>query len=137
MAAARRSPETGSLSRPERQWRAAVCLGWPLALAAVPLLAVLGNVPLCAFRELSGRPCPLCGGTRACAALLQGDPAAAWQANPGILPLLAVAAVHTGALGWEAWSGRRVAAPRRWSRAWTGAGVILAAAWCLRLVNLA
>lgn len=127
-------PEKGLLAAPERQWRAAVGLGWPLVIGASPALASLGDLPLCAFRRLSGLPCPLCGGTHACAALFSGDVAAAWQANPGVLPLLAVAAVHTLLLADEALAGRPLGTPRALSWAWTGSGAILLAAWSVRLL---
>ena len=123
------------LSKPERQWRAAVTLGWPLALGAAPILVSLGDVPLCAFRQLSGRPCPLCGGTHACAALVEGDFLAAWQANPGILPLLAIAAAHTVQLAYEALSGRRLGSWRVGTGMWFGGGTILVILWCLRLLG--
>jgi len=135
MAAIRQASEDVPLSLPERQWRAAVCLGWPLALGAVPLMMSLAERPLCAFHHLSGLPCPLCGGTHACAALLHGDVLAAWQANPGVLPLLALAAVHTGFLAREALSARRVESGRLWPRAWAGGGAILLGAWSLRLLG--
>jgi len=135
MAAIRQASEDIPLSLPERQWRAAVCLGWPLALGAVPLMMSLAERPLCAFHHLSGLPCPLCGGTHACAALLHGDVLAAWQANPGVLPLLALAAVHTGFLAREALSARRVEFGRLWPRAWAGGGAILLGAWSLRLLG--
>jgi len=93
----------------------------------------LGKLPVCAFRHFSGLPCPLCGGTHACAALLHGDLLAAWQANPGVLVLLAVAAAHTGVLAHEALSGRRHDTGRFWSLAWAGGGAILLVAWGLRL----
>jgi hypothetical protein len=123
------------LSPADRQWRAAAVLGWPLALGAAPLLLSLGEVPLCAFRQFTGQPCPLCGGTHACAALAQGDVLAAWQANPGLMPLLALAAVAAVQLAWEAWRGRRVT---RWSispRAWQAGGLFLLGAWGLRLLG--
>jgi len=129
--------EQTALADPERQWRAAICLGWPLALGAAPLLVAHGGPALCLFRQLSGQPCPLCGGTHACAALISGDVAAAWQANPGLLPLLAVTAVHTVLLAREALAGRRLGTPRWLSWAWTGSGAALLGAWGLRLSGLA
>ena len=135
MKAVREVSEYRLLSQPERQWRAATCLGWPLVLGGAPVVMSMGKLPLCAFHQLSGLPCPLCGGTHACAALLQGDFLAAWQANPGVLPLLAVAAVHTGMLAGEAWSGRRLGTQRIWSWAWAGGSAILLAAWGLRLLG--
>ena len=64
----------------------------PLGVAAAPAFLALGDLPLCAFKHLTGVDCPLCGGIRTCAALAQGDFYAAWQTNPGLLPLLALAA---------------------------------------------
>jgi Protein of unknown function (DUF2752) len=128
------APDSRALSRPERQWRAAVTLGWPLALVSAPVLLSLNNVTLCAFRRLSGQPCPLCGGTHACAALVEGDFPAAWQANPGLMPLLVLALVHTAQLAYEAWTGRAVMPPWRiGSRLWAAAGVMLLALWITRL----
>jgi len=41
---------------------------------------------LCPFRLLTGHPCPLCGSTRALAALCSGDFSSAWHLNPiGVL----------------------------------------------------
>lgn len=125
----------GALLTPgERQWRAVVTLGWPLALGAAPLL-LLAKVPLCAFRQITGQPCPLCGGTHACAALAQGDFTAAWQANPGLMPLAALAAVAALQLGWEAWHGRRVTHWRISPSAWRAGGLFLMGAWGLRLLG--
>lgn len=122
------------LSNPERQWRVGLTLCWPAALGSAPLLLSLGDIPLCAFRQLSGRPCPLCGGTHACAALVEGDLMAAWQANPGLMPLLVIAAAHTVQLAFEAWSGRRVVG--RWrigAGLWALGGAALLTGWMLRL----
>ena len=47
----------------------------------------------CPFRAVTGLLCPGCGVTRLCLALLRGDWAAAWQANPILLLLLPVLAV--------------------------------------------
>lgn len=123
------------LSIADRQWRSVLVLGWPLSLGLAPALVALGDVPLCAFRQLTGRPCPLCGGTRACAALVEGNLAAAWQANSGLFPLLVIAAAHSVQLAHEAWTGRR------WTRWHIGPGPWLAATaflignWLLRLLN--
>lgn len=129
-------PDGAKLARPERQWRAAITLGWPMAIGATTALMSFEGSSLCAFRHLSGQPCPLCGATHACAALLNGDMAAAWQANPGILPVLVIAMAHTTTLALEALTGRRVASNRLWTGAWSGALTLLIGAWILRLLGV-
>ena len=44
----------------------------------------------CPFHAATGLLCPGCGVTRMCLALLRGDPAGAWAANPVLLLLLPV-----------------------------------------------
>jgi hypothetical protein len=124
------------LSVPQRQWRIAVASLVLLAAGAAPLILRLGDVPLCAFKHLTGVPCPLCGGIRACAALAQGDVAAAFQVNPGLMPLLFLAALHGGLLLAEAASGRQLAPPRALHLAWKVAGGVLVASWLWRLAGL-
>lgn len=125
------------LAKAERQWRAAVTLGWPLALGGAPvLLTATASSPLCAFRQLTGQPCPLCGGTHACAALIEGHWLAAWQASPALMPVLALAFAHTLQLAHEAWFARTVSV--RWRigrRAWAAAGLAMLVLWVLRLVG--
>lgn len=128
--------DTGLLSPPERRWRSALVLGWPLALLGAPVVMSLGELPLCGFRHLTGLPCPLCGGTRACAALASGDFLAAWQLNPGLLVLLAIAAAHSVQLGIEAWTGRPLQRWRIGADAWRVGLVVLVAGWVLRLCGL-
>ena len=128
-------PEAAPLSPAERQWRAVPLLGWPLVLGAAPLLLTTG-VPLCGFRHLTGQPCPLCGGTHACAALAQGDLLTAWQANPGLMPIFVIAAAHAAQLAWEAWQGRRVVRWRVGLAAWQAGGLFLLGGWALRLLGL-
>ena len=128
-------PEEYGLSRTDRHWRAALALCLPISLVSAPLLLAIGGASFCVFNHLTGQPCPLCGGTHAFAALAQGDAMAAWQANPGLLPLVAIAAVHTAQLGLEAWSGKRVMRWRAGVGAW-GAGVaLLLGGWALRLLG--
>ncbi len=133
-------PDTAStgllLSGPERQWRSAISLGWPLALLGAPLVLSLGDLPLCGFRHVTGLPCPLCGGTRACAALADGNFLAAWQLNPGLMVVLALAAAHSLQLGFEAWIGRRVLRWRIGADAWRAGLVVLLAGWVFRLLGL-
>ena len=126
---------TGLLSQPARQWRSALTLGWPLALLGAPLVLSVGNLPLCGFRYITGLPCPLCGGTRACAALADGNFLIAWQLNPGLIVLFALAAAHSMQLGFEAWTGRRVQCWRIGADAWRAGLVVLLAGWILRLLG--
>ena len=53
-----------------------------LALAAVRLLPLASFAPVCAFRHLTGIPCPTCGSTRSVVFLAHGDIAAAFTMNP-------------------------------------------------------
>ena len=130
-------PDCRELPRTERQWRAVTLFAWPAMLGGAPLLlSRLSDVPLCAFRGVTGQPCPLCGGTRACAALVEGNFLAAWQLNPGLMPLLALAFAHTAQLAYEALTARRVSG--RWrigTRLWAGAGIIMLTLWPMRLLG--
>ena len=128
--------EVRTLNAGERQWRATLTLLWPAALAGAPYLLSLGSIPLCAFRQLSGQPCPLCGGTRACAALAEGNFAQAWALNPGLMPLMAIAALHAAQLAYEAWRGQRNLRWRVSTGAWKAGTGFLLAAWVLRLLGL-
>ena len=64
----------------------------PIGAVALQLLPVVG--PLCPLRRTTGVPCPLCGMTTGMNALLRGDVAGAFTANPlaPVLVLLVVAA---------------------------------------------
>lgn len=135
MAAVPCLPERPQLDTPQRQWRAAACLLPPLGIGMAPSFLSLGDVPLCAFKHLTGVPCPLCGGIRACAALAQGDLSAALLVNPGLLPLLAVAALHSGLLLAEVISGRKLAPPAALAAAWKVSGGILLMAWLYRVLG--
>jgi hypothetical protein len=127
--------EGKQLGAPQRQWRAASVLFLPLGIGLAPSFLSLGDLPLCAFKHLTGVPCPLCGGIRACAALAQGDPTAALLVNPGLLPLLAVAALHSGLLLAEALAGRQLGPPRALALAWKLSGGFLMLAWLLRALG--
>ena len=56
----------------------------------------------CPFLELTGRPCPGCGGLRAVSALTHGDVVGALSSNA-----LAIALVAVLALAWATWAVRR------------------------------
>lgn len=83
------------------------------------------GVPFCLFHHLTGIPCPLCGTTRACVALLHGDVVCALKFNP-----LAVMAVLTGP--FVLWIMTRI-------RSWTFVMVIAAKLflWLAVLLNWA
>ena len=66
------------------------CFAFAGAVLLMRFLWLSGRVEhgpiLCPFRLLSGHPCPLCGSTRAVAALCSGDFVSAWHLNPfGVL----------------------------------------------------
>ena len=89
-------PEQNSLAR----W-----LVVPFLVAAGALVAgavwrpgLLLAVAHCPWRDLTGIPCPTCGGTEAAVYLARGHWTAAWQTNP-VAPLL-VGAVTL----WAVWA---------------------------------
>ena len=125
-----------ALTTDERRARLTALGLWPLA--AIGLL-VLTAVPydICLFHHWTEIPCPLCGGTRATWALLHGSPAAASALFPLLLPLAALALVHTGTALAEIASNQRLISSRWFTTAWglLGGGIVLA--WLVRLVLLA
>ena len=61
--------------------------------ATVAASGALGwDIKVCAFRGLSGRPCPTCGMTRGVLSMLRGQIVAGWACNPLMFTLLGVAA---------------------------------------------
>ena len=64
--------------------------------------SVDGSYGSCPFLELTGRPCPGCGGLRAVSALTHGDVVGALSSN-----LLAVALAVILIVVWAAWVVRR------------------------------
>ena len=75
-----------------------------LVLLIVYFLAqiYLTNTPLCFFKLLTGLPCPICGSTRALAALARLELATALRLNPFIvlvaitIPLVVILRIATG-----------------------------------------
>ena len=104
------TPAWQPLDGSARRLRLAFGLGWPLAMAATPSWLGRGGLGLgCGFRALTGMPCPLCGGTHACAAWVQGDWSGAWAANPGAVGLLVWMGLAAAQWGMEGLlGGRRV-----------------------------
>ena len=78
------------------------CVRWPLAALVLWLLLVFlfarakpadyGGPGLCLFRDVTGVPCPTCGGTRMMMALGRGDVLAALQWNPLLLLVMTLSA---------------------------------------------
>jgi Protein of unknown function (DUF2752) len=64
-----------------------LCVG--LALTAPNL-----QVPRCAFKTLTGLPCPTCGATRASLALARGEIATAFSINPLVCAAIAAAGLY-------------------------------------------
>ncbi len=63
-----------------------------MALLASRYTPLLSFAPACAFRKLTGFPCPTCGGTRSLVCLAHGDIAAAVVYNP-LITVCVIAAV--------------------------------------------
>lgn len=101
--------------------------------AATVLVALLVRDPHqsgswggCVVLQLTGQPCPLCGGLRAVNDLLHGEVPAAVSSNA-----YAVLTVLVGGLAWASWVRASAADGRpRWARR----VVPLATAWLLGLV---
>jgi hypothetical protein len=125
------------LSAAQRWQRLALGLAAPLAMAATPEWLRQGRSLGCGFRALTGLPCPLCGGTHACAALVQGEWVTAWAANPGAVALLVWLLVCAATAAGEAAAGRRPARPWPWWRPGTllGLAAIVLATWAARLAG--
>ena len=59
------------------------CAALAVLLTSVLLApAMLPDIPLCQFNQLTGLPCAGCGATRAFCAIGHGDFTAAWDYNP-------------------------------------------------------
>ena len=122
-------------STPERLAVVAAAL-IPAAIAYPALHAATGFAPVCPLREVTGVPCPFCGGTTAATALADGRLVDALAANPFVPALTVVLAgvlllVVARALGLAT-------PPRSWSgdRQRTGAlvaGALVTASWLFQL----
>jgi hypothetical protein len=81
--------------------------------AAAPFAPALAlSLPPCLFRELTGIPCPTCGGTRALLALARLDPGAAIAWNP-LAAAAAILFVAGGVVALAAALARREVRPPR------------------------
>jgi hypothetical protein len=65
-----------------------------LALLAGRFLPVLAIAPSCAFKALTGMPCPTCGSTRSIVYLSHGEVASAFFMNPLVLAAALAALVY-------------------------------------------
>jgi len=122
--------------RPASREERALAWLWAASAAAALLLrrfwlAVAAYLPPCAFRQLTGVPCPTCGTTHAAVALLEGRPLAAFAANP--LAALAALVLLGGGFAAPLWLAVRGEVPviptplPRWLR--SAALLALAASW--------
>jgi hypothetical protein len=68
-----------------------------MAGVGAALYIVPESVPLCGFKWLTGRPCPLCGLTHAMIALAKGH----WHEAIAFHALSPLAAAMLGALVWD------------------------------------
>lgn len=82
-----------------------------LGLSALALTTGWG-IP-CPWRTLTGTLCPFCGGTTLGVALLRGDLATAWAANPLVLTGLLLLTVLGALWSLELAGGPAVRLPRR------------------------
>ncbi|MFN3437523.1 MAG: DUF2752 domain-containing protein [Acidovorax sp.] len=126
------------LRTPQRLQRLGAGLLLSSAMAATPWWLANRLSVGCAFRALTGLPCPLCGGTHACAAFVQGDWATAWSANPGAVGLLVVMALVAAQWAAEGLVGWRRVRPWPWAGPVAVRVVIagLLASWAVRLAAL-
>lgn len=107
----------------------------PLLLVFLSLKPTTSGPTICPFALVSGHACPLCGGTRAAAALVQGDPALAWNLHPLVFALAPIAVI-----GWVAWLGTTrgwwdAPSPTTINRLTLGLGVASLAVWIARAVT--
>lgn len=97
----------------QRKFRAILVFLFAALLIGVALLP-LGtsgsflSLQTCAFKGVTGLPCPLCGGTRAAQAVLRGDLARAFYLNMAALPAIAALFAVSILLAIEAIRGRAV-----------------------------
>jgi hypothetical protein len=97
-------------------------LAWPPAGA---------GPTICPFALVTGLACPLCGGTRAAAALLHGDLAAAWAFHPLVFVVVPVMVVLW--FGWLRSSRDPSRAPMLNNRVVVALGAAFLVVWIVRL----
>jgi hypothetical protein len=113
----------------------------PAALFFVLATLIVAGLPWrCAFRQVTGLPCPTCGMTRAMRLALHGDFSAATQMHPLwflVVPACVVVGIAEMAAYWR--RGRWGTVIERRGVLWAlGAlGVALVVVWTLRISGLA
>ena len=113
-----------------RRW--APLMAPPLLLTFLALKPATAGPTICPFALITDHACPLCGGTRAAAALVQGDAALAWSLHPLVFMLTPLAV-----LGWVTWLGTtrgwwNPPSPTTMNRLTLGIGIIALAVWIAR-----
>ena len=101
---------------PHERWLrfgCAVLVG--LAFVFLALHSALPALP-CGFRNLTGLPCAMCGGTRSASALLSGDWRQALYLNALSIPVLSGALLVGGVALVESVRGRALADWNPWKR---------------------
>ncbi len=132
------SPEPSSnwsLRSDQRKFRAILASIFVALLTGVALLPLasppsLLSLQTCAFKGVTGLPCPLCGGTRAAHAVLRGDLARAMYLNVAALPVVVALMVGAMLLGYEALCGRATVDWNLFARRLRSIIPILIAAFC-------
>ncbi|MBN2582477.1 MAG: DUF2752 domain-containing protein [Planctomycetes bacterium] len=79
-------------------WAVAIIVLWLILVGGTEIAQHYAHVDvsLCAFKRLTGLPCPSCGSTRAAESLLAGHPVRAWLYNPLISTVVAMAGAVLG-----------------------------------------
>ena len=81
----------------ELKWRVYLMLA--SVVIVVVYLIINGSGGVCAFKQATGIPCPMCGGTRAVRCLLKLDFVGTWSYNPYVYAL--VLWIPTYAICWK------------------------------------
>jgi len=105
------------------------------AAAALSIYPASGGPTLCPFALVTGTACPGCGLTRAAAALVRGDTAAALSLHP-LIVIVVVWLIGVWVAGFYRRSGRRLPVhPRIINGLLLLTGVLFVVTWAIRLAN--